>query len=247
MGIVRNGPPAGIVCKLKSLYNISTFVETGTYLGGTALWASKVFERVITIEASEEIYRQTRQKYEYIGNIKLLFGDSRKVLAEVVSVHPTPAVFWLDAHWSGGETYGEDDECPLIEEIHAINISEYDHFIFIDDARLFTSPPPRPHRIEHWPSIDQVIEAIKSGNQKYYIVLIEDVIIAVPEYAKESVASYCQEINTQAWEEYGERLNESATKRGFRLIGQGLRSIGHGLRIQLRCLATNLIASVIHK
>jgi hypothetical protein len=71
-------------------------------------------------------------------------------------------MFWLNGHWSGGQTYGENDECPLIEEIGEINMSTDTHFLFIDAARLFTSPPPLPHHIERWPSIDKVIEAVKS-------------------------------------------------------------------------------------
>jgi len=44
--------------------------------------------------------------------------------------------------------------------------------------------------------------------------VIEDTIIAVPSEAKSLVASYCQEVNTKAWEEYGKGLRESQTKRG---------------------------------
>ena len=32
--------------------------------------------------------------------------------------------------------------CPLLNEIEGINRSPHEHFVFIDDARLFMSPRP---------------------------------------------------------------------------------------------------------
>ncbi len=247
MGIVRMGPPTELMLELKHRYELSDFIETGTYHGGTAAWAASHFDNVTSIEYSREIYEEAVGKHGNIQNINFIFGDSRSALKTIVAELTRPAIFWLDSHWSGGKTYGENDECPLIEEIRAINVSKSPHFLFIDDARLFTSPPPLPHRKEQWPSIDEIIEALKSGNHKYYIVVIEDVIIAVPGYAKEAVASYCQDINTKAWEEYGKRLNESAIKQGYKLISLGLRLVGGWLSSQLRRSVSNLAARVTHK
>lgn len=38
MGIVRMGPPEELVLLLKRDLNVSTFVETGTFKCGTAVW-----------------------------------------------------------------------------------------------------------------------------------------------------------------------------------------------------------------
>lgn len=247
MGLVRMGPPTELILLLKDRYAVKDFIETGSYYGNTAVWAASCFDNVTTIEYSREIYEETVAKHGKIQNINFIFGDSRSVLKTIVPKLSHPAIFWLDSHWSGGQTYGENDECPLIEEIRAMNMSKCAHFVFIDDARLFTSPAPRPHRIEQWPSIDEIIEALKSSNHKYYIVVIEDVIIAVPEYAKDPVASHCQEINTKAWKEYGERQRESAIKQGGRLTVQGLKLMGLGLHSPLKNLATKLVRGVRSK
>jgi hypothetical protein len=37
MGIIRVGPPAGLMLQLKDKYNVRDFIETGTYYGGTAV------------------------------------------------------------------------------------------------------------------------------------------------------------------------------------------------------------------
>lgn len=246
MGIVRFGPPTELILQLRDRYALRDFIETGTYYGGTAAWASSHFDNVITIEYSQGVYQEAVARYGDIQNIDFIFGDSRSVLREIVP-KLTKSVFWLDSHWCGGKSYGEDDQCPLIEEIDEINKSAIAHFIFIDDARLFTSPPPLPNRIEHWPALDEVIQALQSGKNRYYIVIFEDVIIAVPQYAKETVASWCQEVNTKAWKERGRRRNESKVKQGYRLTEQGLSLMGLGLYATLKRMASKPVEVMMSK
>jgi hypothetical protein len=126
----------------------------------------------------------------------------------------------------GEGTYGENKECPIIEEIEIINRSEYEQFIFIDDARLFLSPPPPPHEIEQWPDINLVLSTLSSAKTHRYIVIIEDVIIAVPVFAKSILAQTCQEINKRIWKEYV-RQQQMPTKieKGIDLIAQDLPKI----------------------
>ena len=52
------------------------------------------------------------------SNITLLRGDTRDDLQLLLS--DIDNVFWLDANWSGGETYREQDECPLLKELDII-------------------------------------------------------------------------------------------------------------------------------
>ena len=51
------------ILKIFSLYpqykNIRIFVETGTYKGETARMASKHFERVYTLEISQELFQES--------------------------------------------------------------------------------------------------------------------------------------------------------------------------------------------
>jgi hypothetical protein len=209
MGIVRMGPPIEIILELKEAYRIKNFIETGTYSGDTAYWASQVFEQVLTIEYSQFIYEKAAQKYTHINNIEFLYGDTRQQLSNIIQDLNTPSLFWLDAHWSGGLTYGETDQCPLIEEIEIINNSDHEHFIFIDDARLFMSPPPLPLAMEQWPEITTVLKALNSSKNSRYLVIIEDVIIAVPGFAKSRVACSCQKLNNQLWQEQGQKIIKS--------------------------------------
>jgi hypothetical protein len=223
MGLVRMGPPTELITQLVSEFAIANFVETGTHCGGTAIWASQYFKKVLTIEYCKELYEEALRKLNQLDNIKLILGDSRTELSKVLEQLEGASIFWLDAHWSGGVTYGENDQCPLLEEINIINSSNFNNFIFIDDARLFTSPPQPPHQIEQWPNITAVINELNSGNTERYIVIIEDAIIAVPCFAKAMVAHYCQEVNSKAWEEYGKQLITSNLEKRINLIYQDIK------------------------
>lgn len=225
MGLHRMGPPADLILELSSAFSIKNFVETGTYEGHTAVWASEHFQKIYTIEFSETFYRETFERYKERKNVEFIFGDSRTQLKKIVEELNEPALFWLDAHWSGGATYGDDDQCPLIEELKIIGGSQFDNFIFIDDARLFTSPPQPPHKPEQWSDIASIIKTIHHEGSDKYIVIIEDVIIAVPASAERIVADYCQKVNAEIWEDYHKRQNKSDFRKGIGLIKSGLFSV----------------------
>lgn len=219
MGIVRMGPPEELTMLMKETFKISTFIETGTFKGGTAIWASKHFENVITIENSETLFDQVVDKNKHIENINFLFGNSIKNLRQIVPKLDKTAIFWLDAHWCGGDSYGETNQCPIIQELEAIIKSGTPHFILIDDARLFLSPPPIPNQIDQWPTIDHIINTLQSGVERYYIVISEDVIIAVPIFARATLSRHLQSLNTKWWHEQGELPRQT----GLRLMKQGAR------------------------
>ncbi len=209
MGLVHFGVHAPLTLKLKELYDIKCFVETGTYMGKTSEWASQHFEQVYTIEGSEQLWLAASQKYQHVKNIRFLHGDSPQQLAKILPEIVSPTIFWLDAHWCGGQTFGQKDTtCPLIEELRVLNQSDIQHFILIDDARLFTAPPPKPHNFEAWPTIGEVITEIGRGKGNPYTIIFDDVIVSVPTYARTSLAEFYQEHVQQ----FQKRLSSFRTK-----------------------------------
>lgn len=148
MGQYRMGPPEERFLALQRRVNSDDFVETGTYRGNTAAWAALHFDRVTTIELSPEFHAKAEERFHGQPQIRAFHEDSSSVLRELVPTLPRPAVFWLDAHWSGLDTAGRDTESPLLEEVAVIYASPCDHIVLVDDVRLFCATPSRPHRAE---------------------------------------------------------------------------------------------------
>ena len=199
MGIVRNGAPRELILGIRDALRARTFVETGTSIGNTASWAAEHFERVFTVEADPSLHERAKGAHGHFDNIEFLLGDSRGVLARMVSDLSAPAIFWLDGHFSGQGTAGEGDECPLLDELAAVRSSPVHHAIFIDDARLFECPPPPPCNPDDWPTIDQVIDGVRQADVERHITIVEDVIAAVPVEAADVLAAYSREAAIRTW------------------------------------------------
>jgi hypothetical protein len=124
-----------------------------------------------------------------LKNISFIHGNSPQELRTLSSGFDNP-LFWLDAHWSGGTTAGENDECPLLAELDAIGEGKFAQpVIIIDDARLFLSPPPPPHKWEQWPDIGTVLAALERCGD-FYVVIKDDAIIAVPASARSETVEF---------------------------------------------------------
>jgi hypothetical protein len=187
MGSVYRGIPKTLAAFMQKEYGLSVFIETGTYMASTALWAADIFKEVYTIELSDVFYQRAIRKYGNITNIKFLQGLSSAVLNNVLSAEIPPALFWLDAHWSGGDTAGEDTPCPLIDEVKLILKANSEHFILIDDARQILSAPPESlKKPSDLPTLNEVIGALDSLGPRYTIIW-RDVIISVPIQNRESI------------------------------------------------------------
>jgi len=156
------------------------FVEAGTFCGGTTRWASKNFDSVFTIELSEDLYKTFNDELRKLGNVEPLQGDSRTVLPGILSqLQGKVAVHWLDDHWSGMGTAGEQDECPILGELKLLE-GRPDDIILIDDARLFLAAPPSPHKPGHWPTVSELVDAFRAGGNDRFMQIFDDVIFIIP-------------------------------------------------------------------
>lgn len=191
--------PKQLCTMFRDYYNLETFVETGTYKAQTSIWAAGEFKNVITIEGYKPRWEKARAhvaaQHPEIINIDFVYGDSRHMLRRVLQQIQAPALLWLDAHWCGEgaqDSHEIGDECPLRQELEAVNLHTYssDMFILIDDARLFTAPPPYPHDPQQWPTWGEVKRLLERCPR--YVHVHDDVIIAVPPHAQRVVEKYVQ-------------------------------------------------------
>ena len=78
MGMIRFGAPIEEVLFFKELMKLNVFVETGTYKGSTAKNMSNYFEKIYTIEKSDNFYKVAKENLKNISNIQLIKCDSRE-------------------------------------------------------------------------------------------------------------------------------------------------------------------------
>jgi hypothetical protein len=176
LGIVNFGIPMEEAIHLKDVMGLSVAAEGGTFQGDTAKELSKFFDRVYTVENSDKMFVQAEENLAHVNNVVLLKGDTRAHLPEILDAEDE-ILFWLDAHWSGGDTYGEEDECPLLDELGLIFGSGKRCAILVDDARLFMAPPPAPHDQALWPSIADIVAITPSD---WDFIIWKDVIFVTP-------------------------------------------------------------------
>jgi len=113
------------------------FVETGTYLGDM-VWAQRHnFYTIYSIELGRDLHDKAVDRFRECQNVFLLIGDSADILKWIIKMIHEPALFWLDAHFSGGITVKGDRVTPILAEIDIIKGSSLNHKILIDDARCF--------------------------------------------------------------------------------------------------------------
>ena len=158
--------------KLNDLFNPNVFIETGTYYGGTTENASLIFPVVHTIELDKKIYLNTKNRLSLKKNISFHLGDSPAILDKILNNFSNQRILlWLDGHFSGGATAMSSKETPVIEELNVISkYPQNEYIILIDDIR-------ECHRKE-WPSLREIVIAIRKINMSYRITISGDTLIA---------------------------------------------------------------------
>lgn len=223
--------PKAVVLEMAKLNNCTLFVETGTYHGQTARWASQHFNVVHTIERSEKLFNSYGKNLSHIRSVTAHMGDSRVILPRVVKeFQGERALYWLDGHWSGGDTAGGDDECPLLSELACLS-GRTEDIILIDDARLFLRSPPPPHNPVHWPTISDVIYALPAGREKPFVQIADDVIFVLPD--KDILKTFLVDYIRKCYPHPGENTGKlQQIKSIFKMVTEEIQlKIGHKRKI----------------
>ena len=128
-------------------YALNRFIETGTHLGDTlAYMARNKNTQCTSIELADGYYQQAKGRFRSYANVELLHGDSGTLMSSVLSNLTSPALFWLDGHYSGGVTAQGERDTPVSVELQAILASSCKaHVILIDDVRCFDGSNGYPH------------------------------------------------------------------------------------------------------
>jgi len=136
--------------------NIKILVETGTFYGDMIDATKNKFAEIYSIELGLDLYNKALWRFSKNLKIHLINGDSALELKKLIPKLSEPAIFWLDAHYSGGVTAGNPEMPPIIEELTAIAKSNFDNIILINDARRFGV-------LNSYPNIEKIIKFVSKN------------------------------------------------------------------------------------
>mgnify|MGYP001055464786 FL=1 len=141
----------------------AVWVETGTYLGSTTNFLSGLFPHVYTVEPEPKLYAAACKRF--MGkNVTLFNNVSENIFPSLLPKLSGNINFWLDGHYSAGITFKGEKDCPVEDELIAIekNFDNFDKItILIDDVRCFL---PNNSSYTDYPSIDYLVDWARRMN-----------------------------------------------------------------------------------
>ena len=185
----------GILLQHRNLIGAREFIETGTHHGATVEMLIREFDRIMSVELSDEclktartrVERQNRwgrQKGKDVAEVELVCGNSLEVLPVFLDSLTGPCVFWLDAHYSKGDTTRLPyQDCTAFQELqmilkHPSNIpssgdaNAMTHAIIIDDARSMGS--------RDYPTLSELVKEVRDLKDRVRIKVDQDTIQISP-------------------------------------------------------------------
>jgi len=155
-------------------YRLKIFVETGTYRGDMVEAMKHLFHRIYSIELSDTLFAAAQRRFRRDSHIELLHGDSSQELGRIMERVDQPVLFWLDGHYSAGDTARGEKDTPICDELAEIfRAPDLGHVIVIDDARCFGSDPA-------YPTLPALREYVWSRRPHARIVVEDDSIRITP-------------------------------------------------------------------
>lgn len=162
-----------VIAEYAKKHGTATLVETGTYLGHMIAAMRENFKRIISIELAQHFHEQAIERFKKDTHVELLQGDSGEVLIQLAPTIDTPALFWLDGHYSSGETAKGDLNTPIMKELDAVLGGNINHVVLVDDARCFNGT-------EDYPTLEGLKAHVKSLRSDYTIEVGHDIIRVCP-------------------------------------------------------------------
>lgn len=155
-------------------YGLSILVETGTYKGEMVDALYDYFKEIYSIELSEMYSKRARAYFQWRKKVKIIQGDSGDIIGELIRKIKQPALFWLDGHYSAGDTAKGEKSTPVLKELkHILSAKDLRHVILVDDARAFG-------KAEDYPSLEELQDFVISLRKNVEIINKDDIIRILP-------------------------------------------------------------------
>jgi hypothetical protein len=159
-----------IVKDYQRRFGLQVFIETGTFAGDMIDAVKRRFQRIVSIELDPAWHARAVERFRSDAHVTLLHGDSGVRLKEVLASLTEPALFWLDAHYSGPITARGVLDSPIAQELGAVRAHPVKrHVVLIDDMRYFTGR-------DGYPTVDELVTWIREGDPAAVVEVRDDVL-----------------------------------------------------------------------
>jgi hypothetical protein len=165
-------PPVkhAIVKAYQRRFNLHVLVETGTFAGGMIDAALPFFDRITSIELDPTWHARAVERFRDAPRVTLLEGDSGARLSDVLATLGEPALFWLDAHYSGPVTARGAVDSPIVQELAAIRAHRVaGHVVLIDDMRVFDGTGG-------YPTVPELVQWIRDADPGGTVEVEDDIL-----------------------------------------------------------------------
>lgn len=159
-----------IVKDYQGRFGPRVFVETGTFAGGMIDAVQHRFARIFSIELDPGWHARAVERFRACPHVTLLLGDSGVRLQEVLDALTEPALFWLDAHYSGPVTARGAIDSPIVREMESIRAHPVTgHVVLIDDMRDFIGRGG-------YPTVDELVAWIHTVDPGGVVEVRDDIL-----------------------------------------------------------------------
>lgn len=167
--LVRNG------------FTNGTWVETGTFMGATTEVLMRHAAQVVSIEPEPTLHARAKARFADQPHVHLVNGLSEVVFPKLLPLLGGAVNFWLDGHFSAGETHQGPVDTPIRQELAEIaaHRARWPQLcVCVDDLRLFGSAAPEA---ADYPPLAWLVEWAEA--QKLHWHIEHDIFVARSERA----------------------------------------------------------------
>lgn len=165
-----------LINALRKRTGATSLIETGTYLGVTTERASRIFDRVYTIELDETLARRAKGLFSHNPRVEVIQGDALKQLSPLLGRSDVDnAILFLDGHYSRGITACGGVPEPACEEVEVVaRYKAKVRAIVIDDFRTFGT-------VDDFPTKSEVLRSVERNfpESEYFVQVHLDQVIIV--------------------------------------------------------------------
>lgn len=114
-----------VIKKLRDLFKVEVFIETGSHMGINAELHARHFNHVFTCEKKEKFYKKAKERLDKYSNVSLFLEDSSDFLKWMFRSNTPKSqknkvpLIYLDAHFYD-KTLPKKDRFQILKELRAL-------------------------------------------------------------------------------------------------------------------------------